>query len=433
MWREVHHEVDNEEKVKDDEVEVLAATHLWKYGKRSHSGSTLSLLASDLKCGNKLAHQILLAASESCLRSQQKTLSDIVEYIQCLQHSGSIVPIAFAQRVSYDKTPLLCKVAFTDIESANTELSKVFVIESSWSALVLSNSGTPEPLLLHGHFSPAVRAADGVNGPAIATALRSVFESQVPPGVVDLFPFCARVSEHDEAPANSRAERMWKNFAGGYSLLTLPCMAHKVHSCSEKVTQLAPTLMTGVTRTLLAVQGATQFRRLKSALREFVLENLQILPANTRLSQDALSFRRRSLSLWLPQRPRKKAIVLLVAALLMNGDWRQPRLQHVCKGCCKDEADCKQKAVQWLEKMIDTLRPNKLRRSNWAEWVNPLSYVGLLSDMHCLLPSLYRRAFAGAYEDASEALLPSFAVSCMQNLRPPCLAHHPSRCLLSCV
>ena len=427
MWREAHPEQDPEENIKGPDAEVLAATHLWQYGKRSHSGSTLSLLAADLKCGNKLAFQILMAASESCVRSQQKTLHDIIEYIQCLQHSGSLLPLAFAHRVSYDETPMLCKVAFGNIASANSELSKVFVIESSWSALVLSKTGKPEPVLLQGHFSPAVRAADGVNGPAIATALRSVFEGQVPSAVGDLFPFCVRVSEHDEAPANARAERMWKTYAGDYSLLTLPCVAHKVHACSEKATQMVPWLMTGLTRTLLAVQGATQFRRLKSALRGFVSDNLQILPANTRLSQDALAFRRLSLSLWLPHRPRKKAIVLVVAATLLNADWRQPQLQHICKQCCKDAADCKEKTVQWLEKLIDTLRPNKLCRSNWAEWAHPLSYIGLLSDMHRLLPSLYKRAFAGVDEDAAQVplrssvllnLLRASASSCPPNAPP---------------
>ena len=348
--------------------------------------------------GRKAAMQRLLAVAEMSTLCQASSLKKILRYVTMMRTAGELRPILFCERMSYDETPLRLRVCSSDTVQGGVELAKVFVVETSWSMLLQDTSAEQSPfLVLQGHASPSVRSADGASAEAIAAVLKST--PHIREAELGMFEWRVRQSECDENPANPRAERMWASYSTGYTLMQLFCICHKVHTPCDKTWKLGLSVLKGATRTLLSMQSSTQMASLQRQLLVMIEEKLQVVP--DALPAEAVSFRRNVLRVWLTGklRPRHRALVLFVSGALLNGDWRSPNLQHICRGCCESRAHTMERFKLMLPKLLAGLRPRALCRGNWCEWATPLSSIGVLAGMHQLLPSLFQMAFGKEEQD----------------------------------
>ena len=156
----------------DDEAPSMAddavvARHLWKWGRSSFTGARLVSLMEELCRGRKAVGQRMLAVAQKCSECQMENLRRILRYVAAMKGAGAIRPILFCERVSYDESPLRLRVCAQGSEQAETELAKIFVVETSWSMLLQKlQPGEERFLVLQGYASPTVRAADGTSGEA---------------------------------------------------------------------------------------------------------------------------------------------------------------------------------------------------------------------------------------------------------------------------
>ena len=146
------------------------------------------------------------------------------------------------------------------------------------------------------------------------------------------------------------------------------------------------------------MQPAPQMAAIRRNLLKLI-DELEIVP--DAMSAEGTHFRKHVLRVWLTAklRPRHRAIVATVAGTLLNGDWRSPKLQHICRGCCQGREETIQRLKAMLPKLLQALRPKALCRGNWCEWASPLSCIGILANMHHLLSHLFRMSFSKEEQD----------------------------------
>ena len=197
-----------------------------EYSGRSDFEHGIDAIQKRLSCQRKKTMKSAHAAAEACLQSQGATFRNIIGYVQAVGPEV-ITPLVLAYRVSYDETPLLLNIAFTE-GFPSPELAKFFAAQSDWTML-LRYEASGKLLMLHGLFSPTLRCTDTATGKAIAAFLKSVCESQLPKpeAYAGQFAQVARVAELDSAPANTLAERSWRKSRPEFTNLELHCIAHK--------------------------------------------------------------------------------------------------------------------------------------------------------------------------------------------------------------
>ena len=357
-----------------------------------------------LGCEQRLATRMLETVAEASCRAQALNWNAVLQYILCMQRAKRLRTVAGSWRVSYDETPMSCQMTFCRDQAPTLELCKLYVVETTWSLLIATECdddsavGVAPYLILHGHFSPALRVSDAGTAEAVAVVLKDVHEQQQAPQPEDIAalgcPFF-RIAETDAAPCNSRAERLWSNYSP-LPLLWLPCLCHRVHKIAEKVWSLAPGLLTSLTRVLLVLRSSSNMCRLMDRLRAEIKKRCRRLPPEHMLTNNAKRFRHNALSLWSPpeHQAKRTALVRCVCECLMNGDWTQHEtLDHVCHGCCADAAETEAKMMAYLPRLFTSLRGSGLCKANWVEWSAPLGCLGLLTSMHGLLPVLFRSSF----------------------------------------
>ena len=271
----------------------------------------------------------------------------------------------------YDETSARVRLSYSLQETAEPSTAKLFVIESQWCLLVkivgADAEALPETLryvFIHGAWGRSLRAADNTSAPAIAGVLKSTPHPDSED--VHLFRHRIRLSESDEAPANLKAERLYRQAceADQFTQLGWLCTCHKIHSCAEKTWGLLPGALSGMASALLAIQTSQQVSRLWEALEALVRSKCKVIRGG-RLSPSAISYRRCILDLYAPSRsrfPRKRAIVM-TAARMFNGNWRNTvEIEHHCldRECCRNHEETCDKMVYVLKQLVRTMRPNKL-------------------------------------------------------------------------
>ena len=251
------------------------------------------------------------------------------------------------------------------------------------------DGGFKDHLILAGCFSPSVRAADGIDAESIAATLKTCTVDQLGDGeqLRRLFPVLQRVSESDGAGSNSKAERMWASFWPGVECLQVHCLCHRIHGISERVWSQCPRALTGATRCLLVLTSSTNMERLKAVLMAMIPARLRVIHGRPQLTDRALAFRKAVLQTWLPcgRWPRKRAILLMVTSVLLNGNWLVPGvLEHRCFGCCVNREHTVTQIQTYLGLLLDTLRTGTLCRGNWCDWSKPLGVIGVMSSIQCV-------------------------------------------------
>ena len=149
----------------------------------------------------------------------------------------------------------------------------------------------------------------------------------------------------------------------------------------------------------LVLNTAGGMKRLCEAIRSILQTPGQfVIKRNTELTEGAQAFKTHIMTLFAPpaSQPRRRATILKITSLLLNGDWRSPTIEHICRpGCCVDEQDTLDKLLYSLPRLATSCNNGVFSRSNWAEWMEYWRFFGLLQGLHGLLSKAFVLAFSG--------------------------------------
>ena len=356
----------------------------------------------------------VIAAAEACAVEQAAARNRLLEYVERLVAAGEFSLVGAFDHWSYDETPMKLKV-FYDSQHGDVQKARVWAVENTF-ALLLQHAqfeGREEHqrpsgyLLVIARSSPAIRATQTAVGESIHKMLTSCTAH-----LNDLsgYPFKVRVSETDEAGANSRAEAMIQAEHPDWSHMWCTCLAHKIHTSAKKVWNLVPDLITGLKNTCLVLRGPGSMAAMRDHAKQLLNESFVFKRAhpNQALSRHAAAFKTKMKDTFSPSPafPRKAAVVEVLCELL-NADWQEEAITHVCAGCCQDAEEAKQKVTAAFLKFVTILRPPLMNTDNWEEWHHSLHLFGLGFAMHKIVPQVYARAFGRRQPDQdNEAVEP---------------------------
>ena len=187
------------------------AEHMRRHWDTAASWKGVQDLAKELKVSDRTAGRYLDGTAELSAQRQESLLIDLGKYVWRLKESGTAVPVAVIERQAYDETRMRVKVTEDIAEGKGVaQLSKVFVVESSWAILLRVKKEGPAWgfCTIKGQYSHSVRASDSTAAPSVTAILNA--SPRVPRELSEQFPVKERLVESDEAPANARAERLWQ-------------------------------------------------------------------------------------------------------------------------------------------------------------------------------------------------------------------------------
>eukprot|EP00971_Amphidinium_carterae_P352799 6492734-Amphidinium_carterae.4 len=364
-----------------------------------HADLNMEASANDLGVDRKTLRQRLQALAESAVHCQTALVNRVLKYSADLD-GRTLKPLCFMQSQAYDETPMKIRIAKSDKVG---ERRKVFVVEQKWGALLqVTDAGGKEGFLfLKGSWSPMVRAADSGVGEAIRNVLLSCLPQYEQSLRLCSWQHVWRLVETDNLGANHRAERLYRaTQAEQLKHLHAICVAHQVHSSATRTFNLEAGLISDII-SCCKVLGENGLR---SQFRECVRQSLpqwlhRVETQMSALPEGAKAFREEVLAYVLPSRtdrPRLRALILLMADLL-NGDWReQGRLTHWCKkGCCRSQQHTLNKMMVVLPKAFTVLCKGMFSRGNWSSWPQQLQFF-ILGAIHGFLGHTLAKIFSGA-------------------------------------
>ena len=373
------------------------------YPGRAHSGAVTNRLAATSGHSWKHAANMLKAAAELSCISQRELFERLCGYVQQMVSAGAASLSLLLHRASYDETKMRVRIQWPT-SRMQTEDGKIFVVNHSFAFLlklkIPQQSGFDIPrfsqrhLLIRGAFSASLRGSDSTAGEALASVLTSTFDT--PDDMSQLAKRTLRLVESDEASSNARGEKLLRAARShDVPLFQMYCVLHKVHTaCQRTFELLPPQTLSGITRSLLTLQGSLTMANLRETLISLIPGRV-VIQRGTRLPQAAKRYRSNVLSL-LPQGKctRRVCLAAVVASALLNGDWRTKGvLIHRCAGCCKDAADTVTKMQYWLPRLLSSLR-FVVNKGNWLNWSDGFALF-VLAHMHGLLIDVYEKTCTG--------------------------------------
>ena len=151
--------------------------------------------------------------------------------------------------------------------------------------------------------------------------------------------------------------------------LTTICCAHKLHSVAAKTWTRFDPLFKGAFKTLKALQSPGALPKLVAEL-VAACEEVQIV--TTPLTDDAIAYRGAVVELFSPNftdKPRNaSALKVLIEVVVFTGDWWQKKLQHLCRGCCRDRNHTIETMKSLMPRLVRCLQVSTLNTGNWANW-----------------------------------------------------------------
>ena len=341
----------------------------------------------------------LSAAAENATRGQEQLWGQVSEYFKSL--GSSFLPVAFLEHTLYDETEVTARVTHSELEGSDREIAKVYVVQTSWCVVVQRKSDNPllaQPadfICLRGHLSPVLRAGGGTSASAIVDVLKSVWVPSQSSS--ETFKYNCRLAETDSAPALILAEKVFSESRPHVNLLHIRCIAHRVHKSAERVWAYFPELLTGITRACMVLTGPRAMAKLRKAASHFLKAGtIRIHPGKPVLSDAAQQFRQSLWELFAPpvQQPRRRALLRSILDHLLNGDLRNPVMEHFCFGrCCQGADDTLSKFKRYIPKILSILRPGIFCRRDWKDWHSSLRMFGMGLGCHNILRHSFEAAF----------------------------------------
>ena len=145
--------------------------------------------------------------------------------------------------------------------------------------------------------------------------------------------------------------------------------------------------ITGVKNLGLCLHTSGGLAIAREELDVMVEETLSIQQGPPRLSDQALTFKRRVITVFGPQTPQGQAVLEMLGQDPLNSDWQEPGLRHHCLGpaCCLDRQATVAKVQLALRTCLSLMRPHILKTNNWAYWFRACHFPGFFSHLHSLL------------------------------------------------
>ena len=355
------------------------------------------------ECSSSVAFSRVAAAAEASLQGQSQLLLDLCSYVAQLQSAGRFRALCFIEHVTYDETSMDIRVQWSATQHAERGLNKVYVVITGWSILLedllhtkcgpLAAEQKPQYLCLRAENSPQLRVAAATTGEYIRAILKSCFP--VPDTVSKTFGIVIRLAESDEAGSNGRAEAITLSSghnAEGLWHLHLYCMCHTVHACAQKSFSAIPSVTSGIVHASLQLGAGGAMRKVRAACASLAASHLKV--TTDKLTPAAEAFRHRVLTLFRPRTSMRHRALVRTVAKILNGDWRQPFLEHRCgPGCCATYEESVQKVTLALGKLTTGLRPSVFTKGNWTSWSEAMVLHGLGGAIHGFLGSACLLAF----------------------------------------
>jgi len=157
------------------------------------------------------------------------------------------------------------------------------------------------------------------------------------------------------------------------------CRIHRAHTSHKITSDLAGGVVTGLVNTTLLLRSPGVIDRMKNVMRE---KCKSVIIKRGRLPPDVVAWRKSVEECFMerdsPRTHRRKA----VWDLLWNGDGREGRMEHYCRGCC----DSKEKTILKMQTDgIDALMgvaPPEYPRKSWKGADETLDAIGVVEAMH---------------------------------------------------
>ena len=246
----------------------MVQQQLLKHQTTAASRVAVRSLATDLGVSYTTALRYLQATAELAARSQQLQLNRVTEYLWRQTEAGFAKPIVYIYRHAYDETKLRVRVRLPELAHIGAAHGKIFVLQCSWTMLFQSRTldSDWQYMSVSASCSPCLRITDSTRAECVAAVMASA-PQMLNDRIKELFPAIYKISETDEAKANSRAEKLWSRANPSTSAtLHMCCVAHKIHALADKSWSLDKVLLSQVTRVLLALQSAEEVAQLKKAM-----------------------------------------------------------------------------------------------------------------------------------------------------------------------
>ena len=337
LWVTVQVEIPRDELIQDDAQTSqtnMCGRILLAYPGRAHMGAICNRLAACSGHSLKQATLMLKATAETSFRAQDSLFRRVGQYLLDLAESGAMSLMFFLHHVSYDETKMRLRVAWPSFSGKVSEDSKTFVVNHSFAFLVKLAVPQPSPhtvpgasaehLLIRFSTSASMRGSDSTAGESVASVLKSMWDT--PTDISSAFKRSLRLIESDEAPSNSRGERLLRaHRSKDVPLMQRFCNLHKVHAACERTLECVdPAVLSGITRTLLAAQSSQTLSLLSQKLPLLISRRLVVEPLATELSSSAKRYRANALAMVPPGKcTRRMCLIAVIAGGLLNGDWQR--------------------------------------------------------------------------------------------------------------
>ena len=145
---------------------------------------------------------------------QADSYDSIMTWVWRQVMTGYAQPLSLIIRQAYDETKMHVRVMIDrDLEHSGIDGSKVFVLQSSWAALLKLRRPCTEQwhfMIIAGSTSPHMRAEESTNGLCVASMLQSGPQFLTPRVLEAFSNKVTRIVETDEAKGNMKGERYFQ-------------------------------------------------------------------------------------------------------------------------------------------------------------------------------------------------------------------------------
>jgi hypothetical protein len=216
------------------------------------------------------------------------------------------------------------------------------------------------------------------------------------------FKRCQRLHTSDGDKAQDLAERILSHENAGKENCPVPtlrnrCQVHRVYHCITHGMLQAEAFISGQVKLALSLRGPGHFTKFKELLWTWLLAhyvyNFEANPTGPGVPAD--THRDNIYATYFPtvrgKHQRRNRLKFWIVYRLPNGDIRRRnRFEHWCKdGCCKSLKDFLRK-LKWFVAVVAGKLCLIFPRSRWTRMDEAVDWVGVMSEIHGILPTVYR-------------------------------------------
>ena len=183
-----------------------------------------------------------------------------------------------------------------------------------------------------------------------------------------------------------------------YSVSTLraQCQVHRVYHCITACLALFSNFITGQIKLALSLRGPGHFTKFKAIVWKWILQNCDYRWEDPKVGPGPAADKHRTeiYSTFFPtcrgRCQRKNRLKYWIIRKLANGDIRVAGkfIHHCGEGCCKSFKDYLRK-MKWLVAVVAGKMCKIFPRSRWAGMDESVDWVGILTNVHNILPETY--------------------------------------------